>query len=123
MARCVSLGAAGFERKTKRTRKREFLDEMKAEVLSKYDILTVGETPGVTTQHALGLTDEQDGALSMVFQFEHMHLDAAPEAGSSRRSTRAAISSLNGEVTLSPRIPISRAVSSASRAESAARRV
>ncbi len=66
----------------------EFLAEMKAEVLSKYDILTVGETPGVTTQHALGLTDEQDGALSMVFQFEHMHLDAAPEAGSSRRTIR-----------------------------------
>jgi oligo-1,6-glucosidase len=66
----------------------EFLAEMKAEILSKYDILTVGETPGVTTQHALGLTDEQDGALSMVFQFEHMHLDAAPEAGSSRRTIR-----------------------------------
>jgi len=66
----------------------EFLAEMKAEVLSKYDILTVGETPGVTTQHALGLTDAQDGALSMVFQFEHMHLDAAPEAGSSRRTIR-----------------------------------
>lgn len=66
----------------------EFLAEMKAEVLSKYDILTVGETPGVTTQHALGLTGEQDGALSMVFQFEHMHLDAAPEAGSSRRTIR-----------------------------------
>ena len=66
----------------------EFLGEMKEEVLSKVDILTVGETPGVTTQHALGLTDAETGALSMVFQFEHMHLDAAPEPGSSRRSIR-----------------------------------
>ncbi len=66
----------------------EFLGEMKDEVLSKVDILTVGETPGVTTQHALGLTDAEVGALSMVFQFEHMHLDVAPEAGSSRASIR-----------------------------------
>ena len=66
----------------------EFLGEMKQEVLSKYDILTVGETPGANTGHALAMTDEETGALSMVFQFEHMHLDAAPEAGSSRRSIR-----------------------------------
>ena len=63
----------------------EFFAEMKREVLSKYDILTVGETPGVTTQNAIDITNEETGALNMVFQFEHMGLDAAP-GGSSRES-------------------------------------
>jgi len=53
----------------------EFLGEMKKEVLSKYDILTVGETPMVTTQDAIAITHEEDGYLNMVFQFEHMSLD------------------------------------------------
>lgn len=78
----------------------EFLGEMKEQVLSKFDILTVGETPGVNTGHALALTDAETGALSMVFQFEHMDLDApastaaaasanaATEAGSSGPSIR-----------------------------------
>ncbi len=51
---------------------------MKRQVLSKYDLLTVGETPTVTTQHAAALTDEQTGPLNMVFQFEHMGLDSEP---------------------------------------------
>lgn len=53
----------------------EYLAEMKREVLSHYDILTVGETPLVTTHDALALTDEEAGALNMVFQFEHVGLD------------------------------------------------
>ena len=55
-------------------RLREYLQEMKHEVLSKYDIFTVGETPGVTTEHAIHITGEEGGALNMVFQFEHMDL-------------------------------------------------
>lgn len=55
----------------------EFLDEMKAQVLSKYDILTVGETPGVSPAYASRLTNPETGALSMIFQFEHMELDGA----------------------------------------------
>lgn len=66
----------------------EFLGEMKEQVLSKVDILTVGETPGVSTGHALAMTDAEAGALSMVFQFEHMNLDAAPEDSSARASIR-----------------------------------
>ena len=54
----------------------EFLEEMKQKVLSKYDILTVGETPSVTTQDAIAMTHEETGALKMLFQFEHMDLDA-----------------------------------------------
>jgi oligo-1,6-glucosidase len=55
----------------------EFLGEMKAEVLSRYDILTVGETPNVSPEYASVLTNEETGVLSMVFQFEHMDLENA----------------------------------------------
>ncbi|RPJ27898.1 MAG: alpha-glucosidase [Chloroflexi bacterium] len=54
----------------------EFLTEMKQKVLSRYDILTVGETPFVTTQEAIMIANEETGALKMVFQFEHMDLSA-----------------------------------------------
>ena len=66
----------------------EFLGEMRREVLSRYDLLTVGETPAVTPQDAVALTNEDDGALSMVFQFEHMDLDADQGGDGSRRSVR-----------------------------------
>ncbi len=53
----------------------EFLQEMKQQVLSLYDTLTVGEAPAVTTAQAIELTDAQTGPLNMLFQFEHMDLD------------------------------------------------
>lgn len=53
----------------------EFLTEMKQNVLAQYDILTVGETPGVSPQNAIDFTNEETGALKMVFQFEHMDID------------------------------------------------
>jgi oligo-1,6-glucosidase len=53
----------------------EFLAEMNREVLSKYDVLTVGETPGVATSQAVEITNEETGALNMLFQFEHMDID------------------------------------------------
>src|SRR6202051_1325424 len=57
----------------------EFLEEMKREVLSKYDTFTVGEAPMVTTEHAIDITHEETGHLNMLFQFEHVELDM--EAG------------------------------------------
>jgi oligo-1,6-glucosidase len=57
----------------------EFLGEMKREVLSGRELLTVGEMPGVAPAQARAITDDQSGALSMVFQFEHMMLDADPQ--------------------------------------------
>jgi len=57
----------------------EFLTEMKQKVLSKYDILTVGETPFVTTQDAIKIVGEETGALKMLFQFEH--IDTSAETG------------------------------------------
>ncbi len=56
----------------------EFLGEMKQEVLSSRDILTVGETPFLTTKHAVDITHEETGPLNMLFQFEHMDLDKDP---------------------------------------------
>ena len=53
----------------------EFLQEMHREVLSHYDVLTVGETPGVTTEDAVAFSAPERGELNMVFHFEHMGLD------------------------------------------------
>ncbi len=56
----------------------EFLGEMKQKVLSTCDILTVGETPFLTTKQAVDITHEETGPLNMLFQFEHMDLDKGP---------------------------------------------
>lgn len=50
----------------------EFLQEMNREVLSKYDIMTVGETLGVTIEEAQNYAGEARNELNMVFQFEHV---------------------------------------------------
>ena len=57
----------------------KFLQEMNREVLSKYDIMTVGETSGVTIEEAQKYAGEDSGELNMVFQFEHVE-DASPHA-------------------------------------------
>ena len=59
-------------------RMHEFLQEMNKEVLSKYDIMTVGETPGVTPEQAREYTDEDRQELNMLFQFELMDVDSQP---------------------------------------------
>ena len=60
----------------------EFLTEMKREVLSHYDIITVGETPLATVEHGIALTHDETGSLNMLFQFEHMDVDRDPASGS-----------------------------------------
>ncbi|MCL6586632.1 MAG: alpha-glucosidase [Anoxybacillus sp.] len=54
----------------------EFLQEMHREVLSKYDVMTVGETPGVTPAEGILYTAPERKELNMVFQFEHVDLDS-----------------------------------------------
>ncbi|QST01121.1 alpha-glucosidase [Pontibacillus sp. ALD_SL1] len=56
----------------------EFMQEMKEEVLDHYDILTVGETGFVTPEEGKQFTNEDSGVLSMLFQFQHMDVDAQP---------------------------------------------
>lgn len=53
----------------------EYLQEMNREVLSHYDIMTVGETGGVTIEDAKKYAGFDTNELSMIFQFEHMSLD------------------------------------------------
>lgn len=59
----------------------EYLKEMNRKVLSKYDLITVGETPGAKTSDAVKYTGFNEHELEMVFQFEHMGLDNDPKFG------------------------------------------
>lgn len=53
----------------------EYLQEMNRKVLSKYDLITVGECSGVTVEEAKKYASSSGKELNMVFQFEHMDLD------------------------------------------------
>lgn len=53
----------------------EYLQEMNQKVLSKYNLLTVGECAGVTVDEAKKYANLEGSELNMVFQFEHMDLD------------------------------------------------
>ncbi|MBD8080446.1 alpha-glucosidase [Cellulosimicrobium arenosum] len=58
----------------------EYLAEMHREVVAPYlaqgrEVLTVGETPGVTVEHGVRYTDPARREVDMVFQFEHMGVD------------------------------------------------
>lgn len=53
----------------------EFLRDMNDKVLSKYDIMTVGEGPGITLDHGLNYVGADRKELDMVFHFDHMFLD------------------------------------------------
>lgn len=57
----------------------EFLQEMNQQVLSKYDVMTVGEMPGASPEEAKLYTDQNRNELDMVFHFEHMDVDAGPQ--------------------------------------------
>ena len=56
-----------------------FLREMHQKVLGKYDIMTVGEMPGVDPDEANLYVSEDRHELDMIFQFELMELDYGPE--------------------------------------------
>ncbi len=49
----------------------DYLKEMNKEVLAHYDVLTVGETAGVTIEEAKKYANVDNSELNMVFQFEH----------------------------------------------------
>ncbi|RKD30884.1 glycoside hydrolase family 13 protein [Lacrimispora algidixylanolytica] len=53
----------------------EYLKEMNRRVLSKYDLMTVGETAGVTIEEAKKYAGEAQEELNMVFHFEHVESD------------------------------------------------
>ncbi|RVU69919.1 MULTISPECIES: alpha-glucosidase [Lactobacillus] len=53
----------------------EYLQEMNREVLSKYDCISIGETPHTSAKEADLFVNPDRHELDMVFQFEHMHVD------------------------------------------------
>ncbi len=50
----------------------DYLKEMNQKVLSKYDLITVGEAAGVTIDEAKKYANAAGSELNMVFQFEHV---------------------------------------------------
>ena len=55
-----------------------YLQEMNRQVLSHYDIVTVGEMHATGIEEALRYVAPQRHELDMIFHFEHMTLDAGP---------------------------------------------
>lgn len=53
----------------------QYLQEMNREVLSKYDVIAIGETPHTSAKEARLFVEPERHELDMVFQFEHMHVD------------------------------------------------
>jgi oligo-1,6-glucosidase len=53
----------------------EYLQEMNREVLSKYDVMTVGEAFGVTLDQTPTLVDERRNELNMIFNFDVVRLN------------------------------------------------
>jgi len=60
----------------------DYLQEMKCEVLSKHDLLTVGEMPFLSDESKiLEIVKAEEGLLNMIFTFELMSLDVVPGDG------------------------------------------
>ncbi|WP_341779230.1 glycoside hydrolase family 13 protein [Levilactobacillus sp. HBUAS70063] len=57
----------------------DYLKEMNEQVLSHYDIMTVGEMPSSTPEDALNYTGFDAHELNMVFQFQHVSLTPNPD--------------------------------------------
>lgn len=58
----------------------EYLKEMNQKVLSKYDLLTVGEAAGVTVDEAKKYANNDGSELNMVFHFDHTDAGSNSEA-------------------------------------------
>ncbi len=69
-------GYASFNFCANGPRVHEFLQEMRRETLDGRETLTVGECSGVTVEEALKYASLDGHELNMVFQFEHMDVDA-----------------------------------------------
>lgn len=57
----------------------EFITEMYHEVLKHYDIMTVGEGPGITKEVGLDYVSEDREELNMIFHLDHMFLGYGPD--------------------------------------------
>ena len=57
----------------------EFLQEMNQEVMAHYDMMTVGEGPGISTDNVLDYVGSDRGELNMIYHFEHLSLGHGSE--------------------------------------------
>lgn len=69
-------GVVGSEHWANHSKVHLYLREMYDQVLSKYDVVTVGETPFVIPMDGQKYSHPDRRELSMIFQFEHMGIDA-----------------------------------------------
>ena len=74
-------GPLGWEFWANNSRVHEYLREMNDKVLSHYDIVNVGETPHTTPREGQFYSHPDRHELSMIFQFEHMHVDGSAVKG------------------------------------------
>lgn len=56
----------------------EFIQEMNQEVLTPFDMMSVGESPDAKSEDARNFVDPVRKELDMIFTFEHMHVDRVP---------------------------------------------
>lgn len=66
------MGVVGGEHYVFGPRTHEYFREMRRESFSKYDVVTVGETPGVALKACQLMTHEDRRELDMVFNFDHL---------------------------------------------------
>ncbi|MDO4337112.1 MAG: alpha-glucosidase [Eubacteriales bacterium] len=69
-------GYASFNSAANGPHVHEYLQEMREKVLNNADTMTVGECSGVTLEEAKKYARSDEKELNMVFQFEHMDVDA-----------------------------------------------
>ncbi len=69
-------GYASFNEPANGPHVHEYLQEMREKVLDRADTITVGECSGVTLEEAKKYARSDGKELNMVFQFEHMDVDA-----------------------------------------------
>jgi len=65
----------------------EFLQEMNEKVLSKYDVMTVGEATGVSPEQGLLYVGEDRKELNMIFHFGHMFMHSGSKGRFDTRET------------------------------------
>ncbi len=72
-------GYAGFDEAANGPHVHAYLQEMREKVLNRADTITVGECSGVTVEEAKKYARSDEKELNMVFQFEHMDVDAGEQ--------------------------------------------
>lgn len=76
-ASILDEGIPGWEYWANNSRTHEYLREMNDQVLSKYDIVTVGETLFTSSREGRLYSHKDRHELNMIFHFEHMAADGA----------------------------------------------